>query len=136
MEAAAQAQPEVPRKRETFKEGIQRRQEESKAKLAAKQAPEEEQAVRTEERIAAGARRDVEDAKARMRIRFGAGREIRKLPEHLWESFSQAGPWATRTACWRSQATSSFPLRFDVPRAHVVPPLTMTPVVEVLDDTG
>jgi hypothetical protein len=84
VEAAAQAQPEVPEKRETFK-GIQRRQEESKAKLAAKQAHEEEQAVRTEECIAAGARRDVEDAKARMRIRFGAGREIGKLPEHLWD---------------------------------------------------
>jgi hypothetical protein len=86
MEVAAQAHPEVPKKREAFKEGFQRRQEESKAKLTAKQATrQEEQAARTEERIAAGARRDVEDAKAKMRVRFGAGREIKKLPEHLWE---------------------------------------------------
>jgi hypothetical protein len=27
----------------------------------------------------------IEAAKAKMRIRFGAGREIKKLPEHLWD---------------------------------------------------
>jgi Bacterial PH domain/Protein of unknown function (DUF2510)/Short C-terminal domain len=28
----------------------------------------------------------IEAAKAKMRIRFGAGREIKKLPEHLWDN--------------------------------------------------
>jgi hypothetical protein len=30
-------------------------------------------------------RPDVAAAKAKMRVKFGAGREIKKLPEHLWE---------------------------------------------------
>jgi hypothetical protein len=52
MEGAAKVQPAVPGKRETFKEGFQRRQEQSKARLAAKQAArQEEQASRTAERI-------------------------------------------------------------------------------------
>lgn len=33
----------------------------------------------------AGSRPDVEQAKAKMRIRLGAGRELKKLPEHLWQ---------------------------------------------------
>jgi hypothetical protein len=36
------------------------------------------------EAVANGARPDVEAAKARMRIKLGAGREIKKLPEHLF----------------------------------------------------
>jgi hypothetical protein len=36
------------------------------------------------EAIAAGARPDVEAAKAKMRIKLGAGRELKKLPDHLF----------------------------------------------------
>jgi Bacterial PH domain/Short C-terminal domain/Protein of unknown function (DUF2510) len=85
VEAPTEIQVALPQKRETFKEGFQRRQAEAKAKVTAKQAArQEEAAATTEERIAAGARRDVEEAKAKMRVRFGAGREIKKLPDHLW----------------------------------------------------
>ena len=51
----------------------------------------------------------IEAAKAKMRIRFGAGREIKKLPQHLWDDDTvellSSGNVARGTVCSRSPAT-------------------------------